>query len=105
MQSPGRADEDTRRGFAHGGWAQQSDNAAMAEAMGRAMSSPFSWLFGRRSYEGMLSHWNQEGGPFKDGLNQVHKFVASTHPGTDLPWPNSSLVTGDVPAEVAHLRA
>lgn len=104
MQGPGRPDEDTRGGFAHGGWAESASDQATAEAMGRAMSRPFSWLFGRRSYEDMLSHWNQAGGPFKDGLNQVPKFVASSDPSADLPWPNSTLITGDVPARVAQMR-
>jgi dihydrofolate reductase len=61
-------------------------------------------LFGRRSYEDMLGHWNKAGGPFKDGLNQTLKYVASSNPDTDLPWPNSRLVSGDVPGAVAALR-
>jgi dihydrofolate reductase len=52
----------------------------------------------------MLGHWNKVGGPFKDGLNQTLKYVASSKPDTDLPWPNSSVLTGDVPAAVAALR-
>jgi dihydrofolate reductase len=105
LQGPGRADEDTRHGFRQGGWAQQTANdpaigAALAERMGRE----FSWLFGRRSYEEMLGHWNEVGGPFKDGLNQTTKYVASSNPDTNLPWPNSTLLSGDVPAAVAALR-
>jgi dihydrofolate reductase len=68
------------------------------------MGREFSWLFGRRSYEDMLGHWNEVGGPFKDGLNQTLKYVASSSPDTDLPWPNSRLLSGDVPAKVAALR-
>jgi dihydrofolate reductase len=104
LQSPGRPDEDTRDGFRHGGWAQARSDPAMAAAMGERMGEDFSWLFGRRSYDDMLSHWNAAGGPFKDGLNNAKKYVASSHPDIDLPWPNSSLLTGDVPAEVAALR-
>lgn len=76
----------------------------MITAMGERMGPNFSWLFGRRSYDGMLTHWNQAGGPFKDGLNQTRKYVASSSPDADLPWPNSTLLSGDVPAEVAALR-
>jgi dihydrofolate reductase len=72
--------------------------------MGDRMGPDFSWLFGRRSYDDMLTHWNRVGGPFRDGLNQVQKFVASSNPDAYLPWPNSTLLTGDVPAEVAALR-
>jgi len=72
--------------------------------MGERMGEGFSWLFGRRSYEDMLSHWNAVGGPFKDGLNNVTKYVASSSPHAELPWPNSTLLSGDVPAAVAALR-
>lgn len=68
------------------------------------MGKSFSWLFGRRSYEDMLSHWNEVGGPFKDGLNRAMKYVASSSPDVDLPWPNSTLLSGDVAAAVAALR-
>ncbi len=52
----------------------------------------------------MLGHWNEVGGPYKDGLNRTLKYVASANPDLDLPWPNSTLLTGDVPNAVAALR-
>jgi dihydrofolate reductase len=52
----------------------------------------------------MLGHWNKVGGPFKDGLNQTTKYVASSDPDINLPWPNSTVLSGDVPAAVASLR-
>jgi dihydrofolate reductase len=104
IQGPGRPDEDTRDGFRHGGWAEQGNDPAMGAAMSERMGRDFSWLFGRRSYDGMLTYWNQAGGPFKDGLNQTRKYVASANPDAELPWPNSTLLTGDVPARVAALR-
>ncbi|ROP63484.1 hypothetical protein [Curtobacterium sp. ZW137] len=70
MQSPGRADEDIRDGFALGGWADLGDagpDGALGAAMGQAMGPSFSWLFGRRTYEDVVGHWNAVGGPFKDG--------------------------------------
>jgi dihydrofolate reductase len=104
LQGPGRPDEDTRDGFRHGGWAQAGSDPAMGAAMSARMGQGFSWLFGRRSYEEMLGHWNAAGGPFKEGLNRAQKYVASSNPDADLPWPNSTLLTGDVPAAVAALR-
>lgn len=105
LQGPGRPDEDTRHAFRHGGWAQQAaQDPAIGAALGDRMGRDFSWLFGRRSYEDMLGHWNEVGGPFKEGLNRTLKYVASSNPDTDLPWPNSTLLTGDVPAAVASLR-
>ena len=105
LQGPGRPDEDTRDGFRQGGWAEQAANdPAIGVTLGQRMGEQFSWLFGRRSYEDMLSHWNEVGGPFKEGLNQTMKYVASSDPHAHLPWPNSTLLSGDVPAKVAALR-
>ncbi len=80
LQSPGRPDEDTRGGFRHGGWTQQANDPAMGPVSGERMGSGFCWLFGRRSYEDMLAHWNHGGGTFKDGLNNARKYVASSTP-------------------------
>ncbi|MGH3438931.1 MAG: dihydrofolate reductase family protein [Sciscionella sp.] len=104
LQGPGSPDEDTRDSFRHGGWAQHANDPVMGTAIGERMGPEFSWLFGRRSYEDMLTHWNQAGGPFKDGLNRAMKYVASSSPDTELSWPNSTLLSGDVPAKVAALR-
>lgn len=105
MQGPGRPDEDTRGGFRHSGWAaERGSDPAMSAAMGERLGREFCWLFGRRTYDDLLSYWNRVGGPFRDGLNQVRKYVASSDPEAELPWPNSTLLTGDVPAQVAALR-
>ena len=105
IQGPGRPDEDTRRAFRQGGWAQHAaQDPAIGAAVADRMGRDFSWLFGRRSYQEMLGHWNEVGGPYKDGLNRTLKYVASANPDFDPPWPNSTLLTGDVPAAVAALR-
>jgi len=105
LQGPGRPDEDTRHDFRQGGWAtQRANDPAIGAELGSRMGPDFSWLFGRRSYEDMLGHWNQVGGPFKDGLNQTLKYVASSNADAHLPWPNSTLLSGNVPAAVASLR-
>ena len=61
-------------------------------------------LLGRRSYDDMLGTWNERGGPFKDSLNAATKYVASSSPDTELTWPNSTLLSGDVPGRVAELQ-
>ena len=63
-----------------------------------------AFLFGRRTYEQLLTSWNARGGPFKDALNNTRKYVASSNPETRLEWPNSTLLHGDVPAAVAELK-
>ena len=104
MQSPGWPDEDTRGGFALGGWAAGPEDPDVGSAMASATGPGFAWLFGRRSDDDMLGHWNAVGGPHKNGLNAARKYVASSDPDARLRWPNSELLTGDVPAAVAALR-
>jgi dihydrofolate reductase len=110
MQGPGRPDEDSRGGFTHGGWGSRSIQSA--EDVTKAMSDRMAaggglkgWLFGRRTYEDLLSTWNARGGPFKDALNDTPKYVASTGLGKPLPWPNSTLLRGDIAAAVGDLKA
>jgi dihydrofolate reductase len=104
MQAPGRSDEDTRNGFPYGGWATEYSGDETVAKMGERMGEGHSWLFGRWTYEQLLTTWNERGGPFKDAFNNIHKFVASSNPGTRLDWPNSTLLHGDVPAAVAELK-
>ena len=104
MQGPGRPDEDTRDGFAHGGWAARYGDEQVAEKMRERMAPGYAWLLGRRSYDELLASWNAQGGPFKDALNNRRKYVASGDPSRRLDWPNSTLVNGDVPAAVTQLR-
>src|SRR5919201_2644811 len=104
MQGPGRPDEDTRDGFAHGGWAVPYSDEAMVAKMGERMGGNRAFLFGRRTYEDLLASWNAQGGPFKKALNDAHKYVASSNPATRLNWPNSTLLHGDIPTAVANLK-
>jgi dihydrofolate reductase len=104
MQGPGGPDEDTRDGFAHGGWGIPYSDEAMVAKMGERMGGDRAFLFGRRTYEQLLASWNARGGPFKDALNNARKFVASSNPATGLGWPNSTLMHGDIPVAVAELK-
>jgi dihydrofolate reductase len=108
MQSPGRRDEDPRGGFDRGGWGIPYGDETMVATLGERLAEltggKHAWLFGRRSYEEMLSYWNTQGGPFRDSLNSTQKYVASHNPETRLEWPNSMLLHGDVPAAVADLK-
>lgn len=104
FQGPGDADEDTREDFEQGGWASVASDQSLGEVMAQHMGENFEWLFGRRTYDDVLGHWNEVRGPFKEGLDDRTKYVVSTHTDAELPWPNSVLVTGDVPDQVAALR-
>jgi dihydrofolate reductase len=63
------------------------------------------WLFGRRTYEDLLASWNAQGGPFKDAPNNSPKYVASTTLEEPLPWPNSTLLRGDIVDALRALKA
>ena len=110
MQGPGRADEDTRDGFTQGGWASRSvtPDDATGKTMGERMAAGgglAGWLFGRRTYEDLLSYWNQQpDSPFGPMLNNAPKYVASTTLSEPLPWPNSTLLRGDIAHAVGTLK-
>jgi|SRR5207302_3764080 len=106
MQGPGRAEEDTRGEFAQGGWASaHADEAVLSAVYARvAEGGGLRLLLGRFSYEGMLGYWNTQESPFKDGLNNAPKYVASRTLREPLPWPNSTLLRGDVADAVGRLK-
>jgi dihydrofolate reductase len=105
MQAPGHPDEDPRDGFEHGGWATQRQDPAMQEAMGARMSSAWSLLAGRTTYERFADYWpKQEPNPFTEALNAAQKYVVSTTLTDPLPWQNSTLLKGDAAEAVAGLK-
>jgi dihydrofolate reductase len=106
MQSPGRAEEDTRDGFTHGGWSSRNaDDQVVAATYARVEEGGgLQLLLGRRSYEGMLGYWNTQDSPFKEGLNNAPKYVGSRTLEEPLPWPNSTLLRDDVGDAVAELK-
>jgi dihydrofolate reductase len=104
MQAPGRADEDPRGGFEHGGWAIPNNDEVMGRAMGeRMVGGPL--LLGRVTYEALYAFWpHQTDNPFTEALNRTQKYVVSTTLTEPLPWVNSTLVKGAVAAAVAELK-
>ena len=105
MQSPGRADEDDRGGFDHGGWGHAGSDEVMGRKMGEGMAKEGSLLLGRRTYEDFFSFWpNQTDNPYTEVLDNTEKFVASNTLHEPLPWRNSKLLSGDAAQAVAELK-
>jgi dihydrofolate reductase len=104
MQGPGRPDEDRRGGFTHGGWAVPYADEESGKLAAEGMQNTGAMLLGRRTYEDLLAHWNKAGGPFKDMLNNMPKYVASMTLKEPLPWPNSSLLEDELTKAVSALR-
>jgi dihydrofolate reductase len=105
MQAPGRADEDRRGGFEHGGWAVGYDDQVMAGRVAEQMASSGTLLLGRRTYEDLYSYWpHQKDNPFTEVLDNTLKHVASRTLQEPLPWRNSELLEGDAAEAVARLK-
>lgn len=102
MQAPGRADEDTRDGFKHGGWA--APFGAMQES-GDALAHMGAVLFGRWTYASFYAFWpNQPDNPFTSFFNDIPKYVASTTLQPPLAWNNSTLLKGELATAVGQLK-
>lgn len=102
MQAPGRPDEDTRGGFADGGWAapyQDEVAAGMAQDGG-------ALLFGRRTYDDVLGFWTSapEPNPFTQVLVDAQKYVVTRQRDIRLAHPNSTPLIGEAADTVAALR-
>jgi len=99
-------DPTGEEGFRHGGWfGRMGDKdrlewtkAEFDEALGTA-----ALLLGRRSYEWFAARWPSRSGAWADRLNSLPKYVVSStldDPG----WNNTTVLIGEVAAEVSKLR-
>ena len=105
MQAPGRPDEDTRGGFAQGGWAVPYTDEMMGRQAGEGMATTGGILLGRRTYEDFYGFWpKQPENPFTEALNKLQKYVVSNTLTEPLPWENSTLLQGDPAEAVATLK-
>lgn len=90
MQAPGRADEDTRGGFQHGGWA--TPYQAMQHA-GAAFANVAGLLLGRLTYEDFYAVWpSRPESPYTEYLNNIAKYVVSRTLKAPLAWRNSTVL-------------
>jgi len=105
MQAPGGADEDTRGGFSHGGWAHAYQDPVLGEYLASRMTGDGAMLFGRRTYEQFASFWphQTDGNPFTEVLNRTTKYVVSSTLA-DPTWANTVVVAGDPTVAVAELK-
>jgi dihydrofolate reductase len=105
MQAPGRPDEDTRGGFAHGGWAAPYADELMGRQAAEGMATTGGILLGRRTYEDFFGFWpKQPDNPFTQALNTLQKYVVSRNLEEPLPWTNSTLLRGDPSEAVPALK-
>lgn len=106
MQAPGGPDEDPDGNFGHGGWSFPYGDEDFAAAMAAWFAQAGAFLLGRQTYEIFSGYWphvTDPGDPIASKLNALPKYVATTTLAS-LGWQNSTLLSGDVAAEVARLK-
>jgi dihydrofolate reductase len=99
-------DPDGEEGFRLGGWfvefggkhLEQWNKVALDEALHAE-----AWLLGRRSYEFFGMRWRPRSGELADRLNSIPKYVVSSTL-EDPEWNNTTVLSGDVLAEVSKLK-
>ena len=108
MQGLGGPDEDRRGGFNRGGWALPLVDSETADYLNEVYGAAAAFLFGRRTYEIFARSWGtiieMATSPIGAALNNRPKYVASTTL-TDPQWAGTRVLTGDVAAAVADLKA
>ena len=87
-----------------GNWMRYDDE--MGEVIGAGIAQADAILLGRRTYLEFAALWPAVGSgvPMAGFMNNTPKYIVSSTLRT-LDWANSILVTGDLAAEVAKLKA
>jgi dihydrofolate reductase len=99
IEAPGGGEE-----YAHAGWTftfnrgDDGDKFKLDEAF-----ASDALLLGRITYDGFAAAWPTMTGDFADKFNGMPKYVVSATL-TDPTWTNTTVVTGDVVAELTRLR-
>ena len=108
MQGNGGAtEEDHRSGFDRGGWAMGAGDDETMALITETYQRADAFLFGRRTYELFAGYWGamkNPDSPITDALNTKPKYVASTTL-TEARWAGTTVLSGDVGAAVAELKA
>ena len=101
-------DPDGAEGFELGGWFVEFGGEDLAEwskvALDDALGAE-AWLVGRKSYEYFGQRWRARTGELAERLTGMPKYVvSSTLSAAEADWNNSTVLSGDVVAEVSKLK-
>ncbi|MGW0862548.1 MULTISPECIES: dihydrofolate reductase family protein [Streptomyces] len=103
-QGPGAPDEDTSDGFERGGWFVPHLDEEFERLVGTWLAEADALLLGRRTYQNFARDWpTMTDHPAAAVLNGLPKYVAS-HSLTTAGWNPTTILSGDVPAQVAELK-
>ncbi|MEU5659187.1 dihydrofolate reductase family protein [Streptomyces sp. NPDC047737] len=103
-QGPGSPDEDTSDGFTRGGWFVPYLDEEFERLADVWLAAADAFLFGRRTYVNFARDWSKmTEHPSARILNALPKYVAS-HSLSEAGWDPTTILSGDVPAQVADLK-
>jgi dihydrofolate reductase len=99
VEDPGGSED-----FKYSGWTFEIDRGDDGNQfkVDETMSAD-ALLLGRVTYEGFAAAWPEREGEFADKFNTMPKYVVSSTI-TDPTWTNTTVLSGDVAAEVQKLR-
>jgi dihydrofolate reductase len=91
-------------GLAVGGWFWETDRGEDGEkfTLDKTLDAE-ALLLGRRSYEFLAGTWPRRAGELADKMNSLPKYVVSSTL-EDPDWNNSTVLKGDLVAEVSKLK-
>lgn len=99
--------EASKDDFERFGWGPPLLDDEASAFIGQCFQRADAFLFGRRTYEIFAGSWGagmDPGNPVGEALNARPKYVASTTL-TEPTWAHTTVLSGDVAAAVAELRA
>src|SRR5215210_4342442 len=99
IEDPGGSED-----FEYGGWSFEFERGEEGDRfkLDEVMQSD-ALLLGRVTYEGFAAAWPSRSGEFADKFNTMPKYVVSTTL-QEPEWNNSTVIRGDVAAEVSKLK-
>jgi dihydrofolate reductase len=104
MEDPGGAE-----GYKHGGWSFKFNRGPEGDKFKvDELAAAGALLLGRVTYQGFAKAWPAIKDPdgFADRMNGIRKYVVSnTLKDADATWNNTTVIRGDIAAEVARLKA
>lgn len=98
MEDPGGAET-----FKHGGWTRAYWGDDIGKFKFDELFASDALLLGRRTYQGFAAAWPSMTDPFADRMNNLPKYVVSTTL-TEMTWNNSTLLKGNLTAEIGELK-
>jgi dihydrofolate reductase len=106
-QGPGAPDEDTSGGFDRGGWFVPFVDEEFVELAAQWLAEADGLLFGRRTYDNFSRDWPKMAdgdNPFAATMNSLPKYVASHSLRSAEHWSPTTILSGDIVAQVAELK-